>query len=56
MLGSKTLKYGWFRKEISNLATLSQIVIKFKFLLYNFIVKMLLILMYLSMQMIDQSQ
>ena len=46
-------KNGWFRKEIPNLATLRQIVNNFKLLLYNFIVKMLLIFMYLNIQVVD---
>ena len=49
-------KNGWFRKEIPNLETLRQIVINIKLLLYNFIIKMILILMYLNIQIVDQSQ
>ena len=56
LLWSKTLKNGWFRKEIPNLATLSHIVISLKLLVYNFVVKLPLILMYLKIQMVDQSQ
>ena len=52
----RRLKNGWFRKEIPNRVTLRQIVINLKLLLYNFIVKMLLILTYSNIQMVDQSQ
>ena len=53
LLRSKTLKNGWFGKEIYNLATLSQIVINLKLLLGAFILKMLLALIYSNIQMVN---
>ena len=52
----RRLKNGWFRKEISNLATLSQIIINLKLLLGTFIIRMLLALVYFNIQMINYSQ